>query len=232
MNRSRYRKRNPRSTKAGVLTRRRYRRRTQVRNRTTVPVGLGFPKKMVMTHRYGEIVATNTGASGLLGVYSFVANGLYDPNFSGTGHQPMYFDQMGALYDHYCVIGSKITVKVSKTDSSSNIPTVVGIFVNDDSTVTPTIFGLLENSVGGHRIIQGGKPTTTLTANWSAKKYFGKSALANNELQGTTSANPTELSYYTIYFDSSQSATQTSILLDVQIEYITVWKELKDIATS
>ena len=34
-----------------------------------------------------------------------------DPNHTGVGHQPLYFDQLMTIYNHYIVIGAKITVK-------------------------------------------------------------------------------------------------------------------------
>lgn len=218
----------------GKKTARRARTRARtVRNRNTVPVGLGFPKKMVITHKYCENLLFQTGALGVKANYNYSCNGMYDPNATGVGHQPMYFDQMIALYDHYCVIGSKITVKVCKgNDGYPQVPITVGMFVNDDTTTSTSTQTLMENSLGIHKVISTGQPFCTLTKKWSARKYFGKSPLANTDLQGDLGNNPTEQSFYTIWIDSSASVLQTDCILDVTIEYIAVWKELKDIAGS
>lgn len=206
--------------------------RNPMMNRTLVSTGLGFPKKVTMTHKYNEVIQVNTGANGALNYYSFSCNGMYDPNITGTGHQPMYFDQMIALYNHYCVIGSKIKVKAWKYDTGAPVyGTIVGLFINDDSTVTPTLTGCLENSNSTHVVIND-RNVVQLTKSWSAKKNFGSAVLANTSLQGDGSSNPTEQSMFTIFFDSSYSITATAMVFEVEVEYIAVWKELKDIASS
>jgi hypothetical protein len=39
-----------------------------------------------------------TSTSGSPEYISFTMNGLFDPDISGTGQQPQYFDEMKALY--------------------------------------------------------------------------------------------------------------------------------------
>lgn len=51
-----------------------------------------------------------TYTSGVGFVYSYRGNSLFDPDFTGTGHQPYGFDQLSALYHSYRVYGSKIRV--------------------------------------------------------------------------------------------------------------------------
>ena len=210
-----------------------FRRYKQLRNKTgPVNLGLGFPKKVKEIHKYAEIVTVSTGASGSTdGVYTFSANGMYDPNITGTGHQPMYFDQLGALYNHYCVVSSKISVKVVPIQGGPAM--VVALYVNDDTTVTPNIYGQIENSNCSFKNVPfNNQDTIVLNQKWSAAKYFGKNPLSNTELQGTTAANPTEQSYYTFTLNSSATATAASVQVLFYLEYTAVWKELKDIASS
>lgn len=42
--------------------------------------------------------------SGVLSVYSFNSNSVYDPDQTGTGHQPLGFDQYAAQYNRYRVL--------------------------------------------------------------------------------------------------------------------------------
>jgi len=42
----------------------------------------------------------------------FRANSCYDPDYTATGHQPMYFDNFALFYNRYRVLASKITVTV------------------------------------------------------------------------------------------------------------------------
>lgn len=202
------------------------------RNRAIINVGQGFPKKMVMSHKYSEVVVP-TCTSGALSTYTFSCNGMYDPNITGTGHQPMYFDQLGALYDHYTVIGSKCTFKITHL-VTTNYSARVGAFINDDSTVTPgTMNALTENSLSKHRLLAAGQLVPVIfQLKWSAKKYFGGTVMSNINLQGTTSANPTEQSMFTIMVQPTDEVTTQTYVVEVDIEYIAVWDELKDIASS
>jgi len=71
-----------------------------------------------------------------------------------------------------------------------------------------------------------------LCAAWSAKKYFGKGVLANTDLQGTATSSPNEQSFYTLYVQSLDLSTSANHWAIVEIQYIAIWKELKDVAQS
>lgn len=210
-----------------------YGKKKSTYNKTKVNAGLGFPKRMTMTHKYHEIISLNS-TLGAIAKHSMVCNGMYDPNATGTGHQPMFFDQMSALYNHYTVIGSKIRVVMSKGATSGTTPIVVGTYINDDTTSVPSdINSLLEQTSTKYMIInENAVNNTVITRKWSAKKAFGGSVLANDELQGTSGANPVEQQTYTLFAAPMDSSSTIAIYVEVFIEYIAVWKELKDIAGS
>jgi len=201
-------------------------------NKTSVSLGLGFPKRMVMTHKYAELIDI-VSTAGVLGKHLFNCNGMFDPNSTGVGHQPLYYDQMAALYNHYTVIGSKIKLTVTPTATADEL-TYVGTWLDDDttSTVIATVMDMAERSSGKIRqIAPNMNNSLVFYNNWSAKKTFGGSVLANDNLQGTISANPTENSFFAIGVGSG-SAANTSVQVFVEITYTAVWEELKDISGS
>lgn len=224
--RSRYRKRN--------RTKRNYRRvRKQKKNvvpKTIVTTGIGFPKKMLMTHKYSQHVLQQS--TGGLVTFDFSANGMYDPNISGGGHQPMYFDQMAVLYDHYHVIGSSIKVYFPP---DADIQYVCGVYLNDNTSMVPTSWdGVVEQTQCKRYFVYptAVKPTC-ITQKWSAKKVFGGSILGNEELQGDAASNPPEQSYYTFFFQPTDKIGSTgSLPIIIEIRYIAIWSELKDVAQS
>lgn len=173
-------------------------------------------------------MASTTGS---LNLTNWCANGMYDPNLTGTGHQPMYFDQMTALYDHYVVIGSKIKIIVPPNGYNM----VFGIMLNDDTTTIPTSFdGMAEQTQANYKVCNAVNTTPSVfTYKWSAKKIFGGAILNNTLLQGTAATNPAEQSVYTLWAQPLNKAdttgTYTSML---EIEYIAIWTELKYIAQS
>lgn len=206
-------------------------KRSVVKNRRNVPIGKGFPLKMTMTHKYEEVIDI-TSTTGAQQIHRLLANSMYDPNNTGVGHQPLYFDQMSALYNHYHVIGAKLTCTFIPK-ASGGVAMGVGVLINDDSSAAYTsISNLGEQSRGQTRVIPPSSTSAVkIVSKYSAKKMFGGSILANNNLQGTASANPTELAYWDVVAQCYASGT-SAITVRCQIEYIAVWSELKDIAES
>jgi len=209
---------------------------TLLKNRTSVPVGLGFPKRMVMSHRYCENFLQGT-IVGALTTYQISCNGMFDPDTGTSGgvtHQPMYFDQMSALYDHYTVIGSKFTITISPQNNAFG-PGIVGIYQDDDTTITPvTVAACMEQSTARYKFIAAGSDQCVrFTNKWSAKKTFGGSILGNDNLQGTSAANPTEQTYFTIFVASSDpGAADFDVAVSCTVTYIAVWDELKNLVQS
>jgi len=203
--------------------------------RIRATIGQGPPKQLTMTHKYCSQQLTLTSSAGGLGTHKFSCNGLFNPDITGSpgAHQPMYFDQMSALYDHYCVLSSTIKVTFSTPGAPLAMSMRLGINVNDNTSHTPLDDGLAEanQSVLTH-ISAGSLITKQLTSKWNAKDYFGPSVLANTELQGGAGTNPTEQSYYVIFGQSMNGITTSAVLMDVEIKYTCVWKELVDIASS
>lgn len=205
-----------------------------VLNRSLVNVGQGFPKKMLMTHKYVETVS-HTSTTGVASFYKFICNGMFDPNYNSTGHQPYYFDQMSAIYNHYTVIGSKISIKVIPA-ATATVPFKIVLSQNDDVVqVNTSIDGMAEQSTStALRIFPSGSNDLirTMVNKWSAKKTFGGSVLANDNLQGSSTANPSEITVWSIGLQALDGSSTVSTYLDVEITYIAVWDEIKDIAQS
>lgn len=192
------------------------------------PVNHGFPRMMKFTHRYIETLAVSA-VTGTTGSYIFSANGMFDPYITGGGNQPLCFDNMTAIYDQYCVIGSKIKVKICQT-ATNTAASYAGIFINDD-TSSPTSLnaGYLADTQSFVILPQGGVTTKTLSAKFSARKWFSyANPLAKDSLQGTAAANPTEQSYYEIIFGSIDQSSNSGLSFVVDIEYIAIWTEPKD----
>jgi hypothetical protein len=78
---------------------------------------------------------TRTGV--IADTYAFSGNSVYDPNATGTGHQPRGFDQYGALYEKYRVLSSQITVRAINGNSVSGVYCVITPTTNVLSATIP-----------------------------------------------------------------------------------------------
>lgn len=189
------------------------------------PVKSGFPKILKVKHRYCEAVALTSGL-GTVQYTQFSVNGLFDPNTSIGGHQPKYYSQLTALYNHYTVTKSKCTVRFTP-GSTHNCK--VGIYIEDDTAIAPTTGDSMAEQASAvtSSTIQFATVPVKLSKTWSAVQNFGPNPLANDNLQGTVSANPAEGQYYTIFFQDLLGASAVSMVVYVVIEYEAVWDELK-----
>lgn len=207
-------------------------RKFNIRNHSTISLGSGFPKKMLATLTYYDS-QTLTSTAGALSQYQFCCNGIYDPNITGAGHQPMYRDQLAAIYNHYTVIGSKITVQ-AMCAATTNLPGALCCYINDD-TVQLNGSPFLSAELPGAKLILLGpaqdKPSV-VTLRWSAKKAFGKGALANSDLNTPVGQNPNEMEYFSFQYRTTDFSTTSAIHLIVKIQYIVMFNELTDVAAS
>jgi len=191
----------------------------------------GFPRELRIRHRYVQL-NTFTSALGVTGTYDFSCNGMYDVDLTGAGHQPLYFDQLSAIYNHYTVVASKITVKCSTPNTANAAGTVFGIYINDDTTKpSANVSDLLEQSSAVYRNIASGAGELVLTKKWNAKENFGP-AIGDPNLQGSSSANPVEAQNFTCVFKSADTTSTISMYVIVTVEYDAIWQELKDIGGS
>jgi len=229
--------RGPSRAASGRARSRRYKRRKAGRayaNKSMVNIGRGFPQKLMVTHRYCDQI-TLTSTSGVMATYQWSCNGMYDPNATGGGHQPMLFDQLTTLYNHYQVVGSKFRVKILPHTSNTVTSNFV-CFINDDTVFeTSSIDGNAEQT--GAKATQigipsGGNKPLARSLFWSSKRKFGTSALQNDNLQGTVSTNPSEQSFYSLCLQAFDQSNSVQLQVFVEIDYCAIWSELKDVDQS
>lgn len=205
----------------------------QPRLRNNVSMGVGFPKKLTATLKYHEQIYLPS-LTGSYSVMNFCLNGLFDPNLSGVGHQPLYFDQYMAIYNHYTVIGAKVKVTLFQSTTSASVPFKSVLYENPDTTLSITDMSTLaEQSKSSSSVLINGTTPRYMTHKWSAKKTFGGSVMGNDELRGDAGANPVEQSVCAIITRPVDYVADTGALYGmVDIEYITVFTELRDMTTS
>jgi len=169
------------------------------------------------------------------GVFNYCfwsCNGLWDPNVTGTGTQPLYFDQLSAIYNHYTVVSSFCEFQLSGATTTHNQLFQVA-YIDDDTSGAAGSASCLSRpgAVGGvcDSSVQNMPP---LRLGWSAAKTFNNTQpWTDPELQGNAASNPAEQSYF-VYNLSDASAQTTTYSLLVKMTFNVVWDELKTISTS
>lgn len=135
---------------------RRFKRNTYIRYRRSRTIGI--PKTATVSLRYctTKILAPTTAGLGVSTV--FRCDSVYDPDYTGTGHQPVYRDVYTSMYNKYIVTGSKIWVKAIPYRGSGTATSVysLGLYRRDHGdTTTMNIETMRENGVHTKTIRMG-----------------------------------------------------------------------------
>jgi len=143
----------------------------------------------------------------------------HDPDFTGGGHQPMGFDEMIALYDHYTVVSAKITVTCFHNE---NVPMIWGIETKDNTTLSSTNINYLQEKIGNRWTFMGeANKTKTLTKTVNCAKFLSKDPMGNPEMQGSSSANPVEGVNFLVWCGPAEAAAVdlSAKQFNVRLEY-------------
>jgi hypothetical protein len=171
------------------------------------------------------------------GVHVFSANGLYDPDITGTGHQPRGFDQLIPLYDHYVV--RKCVVRVQFVTLSSVITTVGGVTLLNVSTpqtdyIDYTEQARTEFSLLPYYTTYGAQTEPRVhTLEYVPESFMGiPDPRTADKLQGTISANPSDGAFFHLYAQASDGSTAVNAFALVELHYDVDFIEPVPVASS
>lgn len=191
-----------------------------------------MPNKFATKLRYVGQANLNPTTGGLAAAHIINAIGCYQPDITGGGHQPRGFDQIMAMYDHYQVIGAKITVQFMQAYGSTYNPIYIGIALKDDLTpyVDPNDYlegrNLVSTVMPAHYV---NNPATSrsLSKTFSLRKFLSVTkAMSSNQYRGTSSSNPNDSAYFHIFAAPvNSSADEPALVINFRIDYIVVFTE-------
>jgi len=187
----------------------------------------GFPKQLAITHKYTashQMSWTTPNAN--VQYIPYGVNCLYDPYLLVGGSQPLYFQQMAAIYNHYTVMKSRIRCTIVP---NRNEAFVGGIYIDDDVSPAVTALDVVTQQPSAvSKASQRDAEVLTVYKSWDCKSVFGPNPLDNDKLQGNVGANPDEYQAF-IVFARPVVTISDSVVFDVRVtvEYDTVWNELK-----
>lgn len=197
-----------------------------------------IPKSTIAKLRYAAVEDRVFGAIIAQDDYVFCANDCFDPDYTGSGHQPRGFDQYMSMFDHFTVVGSKITVTATNTSSTvASTPIVVGLALTDNNaSITTAWEDMMERSDIMTRTLahpEGSKASATVWNKFSAKKFFTRGDVMDDpNLKGTAGASPYERAWYHIVLATPTIVADRTVNLNVLIDYIVVFSEPKLPASS
>jgi len=213
--------------------RRRYKKRVKARysRAANLTRTINVPNRALVKLKYCDsITITGNTTAGLAKNVYYRCNGVFDPQYSAGGHQPLGYDEWAPKFHHWKVIGSKIIIKAtaSKATYAGNYPSLALTRVNtvsgDATTVDPntlreqkgTKFVPIEaESRGSYKCSMG----------YSNKKTYGSMGNTANHY-GSISADPAEGAYWRVSnVPSADSEIPNTLYLQITIYYTVMFVE-------
>lgn len=215
----------PRRVKRSLKPRRKIqrRRRTGRNQPKTVQAlkALALPDRLKIRLPYYENIkwSGNTDA-----FYDWNINSIWDPNRSGTGHQPLGFDQWTTLFNRYRVMGCKV---VFTATNLTDVPVRVG-YIADNQATGSVYLGSLAKFEQPHMksMVLGAKDGAASTKSFSC--YFSPARIvgspmyrymADNQYQAQVQSNPSEIIVGHVVGQSLDGTTPLNVIWDVRMIY-------------
>lgn len=171
----------------------------------------------------------------------FRANSLYDPDYTGAGHQPLGFDQWSAVYGYYYVRRARIKVSEMAVSQTTYNPGMLSVGVRrkntgfpstiEEAAEDPNYSKLIKVAGGGTSIAAG--PVRYVEQEVDIAKFIGVKDIADEEdLGALVTANCSETVYFDVNTVNVGGVTPGDLHLLVEIEYDCVFKEPKTLIQS
>lgn len=194
---------------------------------------------------YNTTASINPNAEALSGaVLQYSANSLYDPDVTGIGHQPMYFDNYASVYWRYRVNYAKITVTVVNHDVNTATSGEVTdtlypnyaykLFIMRDATNNtneyPTNINDLIEESGAQTKWRFCGPSLTgklpKLSHYCSPHQIANKSFKDDSLAATIATNPTSAAYFYIGLASADGVTNPpAVYVNIKITY---WAEFFD----
>jgi len=193
----------------------------------------GLADRTIVQLSYEDIVPIAQGTA--YGIYQFRGNSPYDPDYTSTGHQPLYYDQYALEYERYRCLKSSITVDM--VNSGAVTGSMFGILPHTDPLTTNIWSYFAERPMAKvcpnmmavatrygsqlHHVSTTGRVCGT-TRGESLEEDYG----------AVVTTNPARQWYWTIFAQSSDSTSILTCLLRVRVVYYVQFYDRDDIGQS
>lgn len=217
-------------TRRGAKARKR--RDAPLQSTTVLTLNTGIPDRSKTILSYHDTFAVAPGTP--RGTYTFRGNSLYDPDYTGTGHQPRYFDEYMNMYSKYRVLSSRIVVESSSY--SGNNPSLFVVVPDTDPLNFTDYFQASEMPRARASAILSiaSRLSRKVVHNMSTRTILGLGGpeLWDEDYSGTVTTNPTNMWYWNVYCQSLDGTTSVVNGFVVRIEYTALFYDRKYVSDS
>lgn len=193
-------------------------------------INFGFPTQFRLTIPYRETISFGSVVTPQ--AYVFRANSPYDPNQTGSGTQPSFWDDMLSYYETSFTVGSLIELTIFNTGTTvpvqislSSMPQSNTVLTYDSARLYPnTKTVIIDGST------KGGKSYARLSNSQETLKFFNTSF--DRDYLSVGQAVSQKQFYWGIALQSADQTSTMTLILQVQIYYDVIFRDRKAIGLS
>lgn len=152
---------------------------------------------------------------------TFRANSIFDPDFTGVGAQPRYYDQWATMYTSYQVFACKAENTIT-TATAVPVHCALGWFDVDPTAlnITDVAESKFGRYLGGIAGSTGGPSSNTFTSYMPMNKLHGHKSIDEiDTLQAAFGANPADPAFFKMCCASVDGATQANCWIRTTLTY-------------
>lgn len=182
-----------------------------------------FPSQIRAKMRYCATKTLNP-TLGVADHVLFRANGIFDPDQTGVGHQPYGHDTYQSIYNHYLV--ESATIVITPTENADGM---IGCGLTDDTTVQAN-FDTIKEVKGTAMKAMGANGTPM-----NVVQYYNRNQIYNPHQEdgyAVFGQDPNELTYFHVWATAKDSTSSDTFTVNVSITYTVSMWELKDLGQS
>jgi hypothetical protein len=178
-----------------------------------------------MTHlNYSEQFGMAYTGLGNMASYQFRVNSIFDPNYTGTGHQPLGHDQWATFYNRYRV--RKMTYRITFTNFSGSEESEVALEMRPNSTIGTSYDTVREGPLCVYKSILGIagsnnaiRETTGVCDIAKIRGIDPRRVLLESDFQAVFGNNPPIECFLNIAMQNQDVGTAVTIRVRVDLTY-------------
>lgn len=189
---------------------------------------VGPPDAIRMTLKYVEEIQFTGVAAPAAQVWR---SSLFDPNLTGVGHQPDFYDQFTAMYNLYCVLG--MSAKIECINHASGVGAFIVAAFSDVSTSALSVEAMSEGRYAKTVTVAfattGGAVRTIKMPYMPAAQIQGQTRIDSDpQNYSLVSTNPGDQWYLQLKCAATDAVTTINVWTKTTIWYDCMFKELFD----
>lgn len=202
--------------------------RTVLRNNALAPI----PQRYITTMKYAECYAP--GNANGQSPWRLNLNSIYDPNRTGTGHQPYSHDTLATLYNRYRVISCSYVITVYSSQGATL--QVAALPANEEFAAT-SISDYRENPRCKYMVQGTGAPVKMLKGKVNIPSLFGRTKsqyMADDRFQAQFGSSPAELAILNLNTQQLDegSIANTGTTYQITLKYTVELFDVKNLGQS